>query len=923
MFGHGDARPSHCSPPPVPVARASGAGCFGSVSCERAPREGVAGDIMGDVANVDRAWPLVGRDATLDDLSSALDGSTSIIVRGPAGVGKSSILRELAVRRADRGDAVIAMSGVDATARLPLTPLFSLLPFDVATHPTHEIMRHALAEVYRRAASGPVVLVVDDAHWLSDEIASFVHQVGEQELATAVVAAPDAAELPEPLEVLWRAGRAIRRQLAPLGFDDVSVLLEAVLGGVVEPATVVRLWEMSRGHPLYLRELVAGAAERGALAVGDHGLWVADEHLVGGHRIAELIRARLDGLAADERDLLVACAAQPDLPHAVAERCVGARAIASLFDRGLLAEVVSGRRRELTPAHPLHAEVAAAMTDPAHRRLVLAKLADAWEAEPGRRAADAAILAELRLGAGAPVAPELLLDAARTPGVDPVRAYELATLDGSAGAGEERVDVTLERAAALARQREWSAAGPLFERAWFAADDQLRPTVARRWMSAAWDNEPDVRAAVALVERLSVSLDDDPALADTVLRARIFTEPLDTVLPVALDRLASPELPDHLRASAQMIAATVQAHRGELADSLWRAEAVADSALLTPLDRTRVGSIVCDDLAWSGRIHDAMGAADELLRAARLDGDVDREITMRHVQQTALTLAGRAAVAAAEGRRTVALVTIAREVHVAPAVLADLALALSMLEDGADEARCTLRDVASLPPSARYLPTSIVELAAAHVATTPHDRRARLAAAAASARERGCLIHLARALHEHHRHGVVPVHDTVADELTEIAATMGGVAALWLREVVATGDGDVDELSAVSLTAEQHGLDLLAVEAAARASHAAVAAGDRGAGHVLGRRFRRLTSRVAGTRLAVGAPLCALTPSEERVMEGACAGSTDRELAERLSVSLRTVHGHLHRSYRKLRLAGRDEIGELVTRHDPPNRGER
>lgn len=871
---------------------------------------------MGGSRSVDRVWPLVGRKSTLDDLTSALDDGTSVVLRGPAGVGKSRILRELAERRADHGD-VIRMSGVDATAKLPLAPLLSLLPPDDTGHPTHDIVRHALAEIYGRSATAPVVLVVDDAHRLSDEVASFVHQVCEQELATAVIATREAAGLPEALDALWRSGRAVRRELTPLGFDDVSALLEAILGGVVEPATIVRLWEASRGHPLYLRELVAGAVERGVLAVGDHGVWTASDDLVGGPRIAELIRSRLDGLTTDELDLLIACAAQPHIPRRVIELVVDPRTIASLSAHGLLEEVTVGRRHELTPAHPLHAEVATAVADPAHRRAVLGRLADAWETMPAQRSTDPAIIAELRLGAGADVKPELLLQAARAPGVDPVRAHELATLAASADGDQGRADATLERATALGRQGDWSTAKELFERAWSAASDHLRPEVARRWITASSDNEPDIRATIALIERFSDTLRDDPALPDMLLRARMFSEPLDTVHPLALERLESPGLPEHLHAAAQLVLASIQAHRGELTDSIDLAQTAADTGLLTPLDRTRAASLVCDDLTWSGRIHEALAAAEGLLHEARIDGDVDREITMRHVYQTALLLAGRVAEAATEGRRTVPLVAIAREVHVGPSALADFALALSMLHGAEHDARAALHDLAALPSSARYLTTSIAELAAAHVTTTLDDRRAHLAAAAASARERGCLIHLARALHEHHRLGIERTGDDIVGELVEVAEVTDGVAALWVREIVATDSNDVDGLSTLSLEAERQGLDLLATESAARASHVAVATSDLGSAHVLARRFRRLADRVPGTRMVVTPPARVLTSSEDRTLEGAIGGSSDRQLADQLDLSVRTVHGHLHRSYRKLGLAGRDELRELMTRHDP------
>ena len=53
----------------------------------------------------------------------------------------------------------------------------------------------------------------------------------------------------------------------------------------------------------------------------------------------------------------------------------------------------------------------------------------------------------------------------------------------------------------------------------------------------------------------------------------------------------------------------------------------------------------------------------------------------------------------------------------------------------------------------------------------------------------------------------------------------------------------------------------------------------------------------------------ALTPSELRVARLAAAGRTNREIAQTLYVTLKTVEGHLARAYDKLDIRGREELG--------------
>ena len=52
----------------------------------------------------------------------------------------------------------------------------------------------------------------------------------------------------------------------------------------------------------------------------------------------------------------------------------------------------------------------------------------------------------------------------------------------------------------------------------------------------------------------------------------------------------------------------------------------------------------------------------------------------------------------------------------------------------------------------------------------------------------------------------------------------------------------------------------------------------------------------------------ALTPSERRVVERAAAGASNREIAQALFVTVKTVEMHLGHAYRKLGIASRSEL---------------
>src|SRR5262249_54058662 len=56
----------------------------------------------------------------------------------------------------------------------------------------------------------------------------------------------------------------------------------------------------------------------------------------------------------------------------------------------------------------------------------------------------------------------------------------------------------------------------------------------------------------------------------------------------------------------------------------------------------------------------------------------------------------------------------------------------------------------------------------------------------------------------------------------------------------------------------------------------------------------------------------ALTPSELRVARLAAEGQTNREIAQTLYVTLKTVEGHLGRVYGKLEIGGRGELSRVL-----------
>jgi DNA-binding SARP family transcriptional activator len=233
------------------------------------------------------ATGLVGRDdelAYLDTIAARARGGSVevIVVDGEAGIGKTTLLRAWADRRAAAGDTVLMAScgpldralpldavGTALAARLRqlgpemtadllegdgalLAPLLSAAP-GLRPPPTladsmlgPAVLYAALVRVLRRLAEqAPLVAVVDDAHLAGPALPDWLRFVRREQLALTIVAAVRPAET-EPLP----ATAAIH--LEPLDRTAAAEL--------VGPTRVDELYARSKGHPLFLTELAQQAA---------------------------------------------------------------------------------------------------------------------------------------------------------------------------------------------------------------------------------------------------------------------------------------------------------------------------------------------------------------------------------------------------------------------------------------------------------------------------------------------------------------------------------------------------------------------------------------------------------------------------------------------------------------------------------------
>jgi DNA-binding NarL/FixJ family response regulator len=178
---------------------------------------------------------------------------------------------------------------------------------------------------------------------------------------------------------------------------------------------------------------------------------------------------------------------------------------------------------------------------------------------------------------------------------------------------------------------------------------------------------------------------------------------------------------------------------------------------------------------------------------------------------------------------------------------------------------------------------------------------------------RGASFEACLRLHDAARLGAA---EAVAGDMASIAATcQGDLASALAAHVTALAARDGDQLLDAATALEGAGTVLWAAEALAAASAAFKRAGRTGSATAAGARAHELAERCEGARPPLLADLDVsggLTGRELEIARLAATGLGDRQIADALHLSVRTVHSHLHRVYGKLGIHDRTELPSVL-----------
>lgn len=891
-------------------------------------------------------------------LSSAQRQPSGLVIEGEAGIGKTTLWLATLDQAREHGFRVLSARAWEAESVLAYGTLADLLsdvePDELAG--LADVQRVAVDRVLLRDTGGgpatdqrvvaaalvsiigalaqaaPVLIGIDDLQWLDASSRGVVAYTARRLKGRAGLLATERTDHNATTSWLQLANPVgfQRIRVGPMSLGELRTMISERLGRTLSRPTMARIADVSAGNPFYALEMARTVGVQPSIAT--QGL---------PQTLAELMRIRMGDLDDGVLDLLLAasCVADPTVDllaratHTTAERVIGL--LEEVESRGMVG--IEGNRVRFS--HPLLARGVYTDVSPARRRAAHRALAGVVE-QPELRArhlamsaasADPEVLQALDEAAdaararGAPAAAAELLDLAIGLGGDtPLRRIRAADHRFQAGDADQAaacllpaleqppgplrtVAMTLRARMQIHDNKLVEAADLLksvlddaqqvsglrirvllllshAQRAAGQFDEAL--SVARQAISAAEAHRRPALISQTLAVWVHTNFESGNGVDEASLARALELEDCDTDVPILF--------------RASLIDALMRAFTGRLHDAHNKMLALrrrcdergAEGDLMA------IAGFSCLINIWLGHFTEAAGYAEEAVERARhIDGDHVLVIPLS-VRAAAASYLGRAHETRADAR---AAIDAARSCGSAPmAVLPTVSLGfLEASQGNYAEALTILQPLLAAPRpcteilSASFIPETIEAMVAmgrldeADPLIEEFERngrrldRAWMLAVGARCRSmtlaaRGDIEAAVETAYQ-----AMTEHDRLPMPF-ERARTQLLLGQLQRRQ-------RQKQAAAATLSEALSAFETMGTPLWAERAHAELARTN-----VSPRNYVRLT------------------PSEQRVAELAASGMTNRGVAAKLFISVKTVEANLTQIYRKLGIHSRAELGNLM-----------
>ncbi len=864
---------------------------------------------------------LTGRDSELATLRRALSGVgnyAGVVIAGAAGVGKTRLARELLTQAAAAGTRTNWVVGTASARPIPLGAFMAALG-DTINEPSPSV-RRVINSLVSQQRQGRITIGIDDAHLLDGFSAHVVHQLAQTREARLVVTVRTGAGEPDAVRALWKDGLLARLDLEPLSAESARAMVEAVLEGPVDARSAQRFWRLTGGNALFLQQLLkdqvaAGRVRRVA------GVWIWDGDVAVSQNMTDLVGNQLDRLSPELATVVDALSQCEPLRVDVLEDLVGRETLEAAEQMRLITVERSNDLLSMRLAHPLFGELRRAAVGEMYLSKVRGALAQRLAGHTDGDPQVTVRRALLTLESDLPPDPPLFTDAAR-------HTMKLLDLDLAERFAKAAADAGSDDAAeVMAVNRFLAGDGDGAEE--FLRDlserdvgDRHRWTTLRAanliWMLGRPREAEELLAALAGPEET----DDQRAVRYSVEACvdAVFARcsEAERKARIALDSGALSDQHAMLAAVALVMAAGALGHAEDVGVVTRAAQERAANSYESSHMRFWFAGVYARACRLTGRIEECRRAADTLSALAQdmpslayanlvfmagvadlMSGDVGTAAKKLHE-----ALAGVEKHGVTTGLRPACVFALA-EAH---AKLGEAEAAAEMLA----EARQSVR------PDALFMQTGLAlatgwALAAAGSLQEAIDT---VLAEAAVARDRGQPTHELACLQAAVQWGVRDGLDVVAQRAAELAAQL----RLPLAEAVASHAKallarDGEGLLAASTAYQQVGDRATAADAAAQAAVAFTGAQSRSRGLFAASVAAQLAQECGG--LCTPATRSPATPTpltgrQREVAELVAAGLANKEIADKLVTSVRTVEGHILRACQRVGASSRAELARIM-----------
>jgi DNA-binding CsgD family transcriptional regulator len=865
--------------------------------------------------------PLTGRDSELGVISRALSGAgnhSGVVIAGAAGVGKTWLAREVLRRAEASGERTKWIVGTESARALPLGAFIGALG-DPMSDPLNDV-RRVINSFVAQQRRGRVVVGVDDAHLLDGLSALIVHQLSQSGGARLVVTVRTGGEEPDAVTALWKDGLLVRLDLEPLSATATREVIESTLGGPVDARSAARFRKLTGGNTLFLRQLLTDQVAAGRMRKSA-GVWMWDGDVAVSSHLSDTVGRRLSRLSPPVAMVVDTLSQCEPLDVDVLCDLVPRRDLAAAEEMGLVSVERTGGGLTARLAHPLFGELRRASAGEMHLSEIrgtlatrLAKDGDADMQATVRRAL-------LRLESNLDPDPELYLESARHAMtlLDLDLADRFATAAAHVGApgaaGVRAMNLVLrgqgEQAEAALRDM---ADGDL-------PDGHHWATV--RAANLVW-NLGNPEDAAVILDGLAHPNSETPAQTAERLAVQACLDAVSARCESAAEKartaLDFPALPGFHAMMASLALIMALGALGQV-DEL---AAVAEQALRRATTSFQASHMRFWFGAVYGRACRLTGRIDEFVSTAERLADSSRDIPGLAYANLALLLGNANLVrgAVAEAARLVHEAVAGVQRHAVttglrPASYFALAEAHAKLGQAA-EANDAVAGARSVVPSGFLFMHTALSLASGWAMAAS----GRLGEAVASAREAARLA----------RDRGQPSHELAciqaaaqwgdasqAARAQELARELGGVKSLPLAVAVASHAealhaGDGEGLLAASAQYRAIGDRAAAADAAAQASVAFDESQQHRRGLFAAAVARELAEECGGLSTpALRTPTgLKLSGRQRDVVELVVAGLSNRDIADQLVMSVRTVEGHVYRACQRVGAQSREELASIV-----------